>query len=139
MDTFLTIIAGVSVFVLGQFVIKFCIEPSIKFKELLADLSYQFLNNNTKIMNGSASEEMQKMLFSFSANLMKFRSSILGYKLVTPLLALPNFDSLLICSKKLNFIANSINQKPQASPEVQREIESAMQELESELRIRYLK
>jgi hypothetical protein len=40
---FITVLAGTSVFVLGQIVLKFVIEPIISFKEAIGGISYLIL------------------------------------------------------------------------------------------------
>ena len=40
---FETVIAGVTIFVAGQIVIKFMLEPILEFKTLLGEISHKFL------------------------------------------------------------------------------------------------
>lgn len=62
MSIFLTIFAGVSVFVLGQFILKLVLDPIVSFKESLGTLSAFFLRHQAKITNANASDKMQNEL-----------------------------------------------------------------------------
>ncbi|WP_193332714.1 hypothetical protein [Pseudoalteromonas ulvae] len=51
---FFTILAGVAVFVTGQFILKLILEPIVSLKESLGELSAFCLRNRAKITNANA-------------------------------------------------------------------------------------
>lgn len=50
-SAFVTVVTGVSVFVLGQLIVKGAIEPYISFREQLGKISNLLLCNQAKIVN----------------------------------------------------------------------------------------
>ena len=53
-----TILTGVSIFVIGQFVLKLVLDPIVTFKTVLGELSAFFLKEQAKITNATATEEI---------------------------------------------------------------------------------
>ncbi|MGM7973084.1 hypothetical protein ACS77P_19930 [Yersinia enterocolitica] len=79
MSIFLTVISGVMIFVIGQFILKLVLEPIISFKEHLGMTSALFLKEQGKITNGIDEESIIKEIKTLAALLLakKKRSHII--------------------------------------------------------------
>lgn len=101
----LTIFAGVSVFVLGQFFLKLVLDPIVEMKSTLGRLSALFLREQAKITNARANEETQKELKKMASELLARRQAIPSYKIMGWIFGLPSSDRILSACKSLNWIA----------------------------------
>ena len=86
---FFTIIAGVTVFVLGQFVLKLVLEPIVSFKESLGNLSAFCLRNRSKISNANATSELSDELKQITATIISKKQAIPFYSALAYPLGLP--------------------------------------------------
>ena len=105
---FETVIAGVTVYVLGQAVIKFILDPVLGFKVLLGCISHTLLKNQSIILSARADAELQKELFILAATLLEKRQSIILYTVTSFVFCLPSFSKVLEGSRYLNLIANRL-------------------------------
>lgn len=101
-----TIIAGVSVFVIGQFLLKLVIEPIVTFKNTLGEVSALFLREQAKITNANASEEIRQELLLLSSSILARKQSILYYRFFAFILQMPSASSLVSACQSLNRIAH---------------------------------
>jgi hypothetical protein len=110
---FLTILSGVSVFVLGQFVLKLVLDPIVSLKNVFGELSAFFLREQAKITNANATEEIQNEIKRLSSSILADRQAILFYMCVAFILRLPNDESLINACGSLNRISYLVaGQKP---------------------------
>lgn len=101
----LTIIAGVTVFVLGQFVLKLVLEPVVSFKESLGNLSAFCLRNRAKISNANATPELAEELKTLTAIIISKRNTIPAYSFFSFVLRLPKENEILKGCQLLNGVA----------------------------------
>jgi hypothetical protein len=101
--------AGVSVFVVSQFILKLVLEPIVSFKESLGSISAFFLRYNAKITNGNASPELQHDLRILISTVISKKEAIPLYGLFGLVLGLPSDKKLLKGCHNLNYVANEIN------------------------------
>lgn len=136
---FLTIIAGVSVFVLGQFFLKLILDPIVAFKTVLGEVSALFLREQAKITNAHASVETQEEIKRLSSSILAHRQAIPCYRWVRVLFGLPSEDALISSCKSLNWIGSFVVEgSPRIPPrqDVPIEIYKEMKNINKQLRIR---
>ena len=102
---FYTILAGVAVFVTGQFILKLVLEPIVSLKESLGELSAFCLRNRAKITNANATLEMQQELKCLGSTLISKRQAIPFYSFFACILRLPKEKDLIESCRSLNFIS----------------------------------
>ena len=103
---FETVLAGVTVYVAGQFIIKFIIEPVLNFKELLGKISHTFLNNQSEILQAHGAPELRTELFFLAATLLEKRQAITWYRGVSRMFSLPSSSEVLAGSRYLNLLSS---------------------------------
>lgn len=136
---FLTIIAGVSVFVLGQFFLKLILDPIVSFKTVLGEVSALFLREQAKITNAQASAEIQQEIKRLSSSILAHRQAIPFYRWVRFLFRLPSEEALISACKSLNWIGGFVVEgAPRIPPkqDVPIEIYKEMKNINRQLRIR---
>jgi hypothetical protein len=101
----LTIFAGVSVFILSQFIMKFVIDPVVSLKEALGELSHFFLKNQAKITNARSEDELVDEVKRLSAQLLAKKEAVVCYSIFSWVLGMPKENSLLIAARELNQIS----------------------------------
>lgn len=104
-SAFFTILVGVAVFVLGQFILKLVLEPIVSFKESLGNLSAFFLRYRAKITNVSASPELQSELKVLISTILSKSQSIPFYAVFARVLSLPSEASIIESCRLLNGIS----------------------------------
>lgn len=102
---FFTILAGVTVFVIGQFILKLVLEPLVSFKESLGELSAFFLRNRAKITNANATLEMQDEVKRLGSTLISKRQAIPLYRVFAFLLRMPSEKNIIESCRSLNAIS----------------------------------
>jgi hypothetical protein len=113
---FLTILSGVTVFVLGQFVLKLVLEPIVSLKNIFGELSALFLREQARITNANATDEIQNEIKRLSSSILANRQAIPFYKCVAFILRLPNDESLINACGSLNKISyRVVGQRPATS------------------------
>ena len=105
----LTILAGVSVFVIGQFILKLVLDPIVTFKMVLGELSAFFLKEQAKITNATATEDIQIEIKRLSSSIIAHRQAIPCYCVFAFILRLPGEKLLVEACRSLNFISHQVN------------------------------
>ena len=108
---FLTIFAGVMVFVLGQFFIRLILDPIVSLKESLGEVSHLFLLHQAKITNGIGSTELQDQVIMSSATLLAKKQAIPCYKLFGYIFGLPSEKNIIDGCGYLNLISSMLDAK----------------------------
>jgi len=106
----LTIFAGVAVFVVSQFFMKFVLDPAVALKEALGEMSHFFLLNQAKITNAHGSDDLQEGVKRLSAQLLAKKEAIPCYTVFSWLLGLPKETALIEAAKELNQISYHLMQ-----------------------------
>lgn len=115
-SVFFTIVAGVSVFVIGQFILKFILDPIIAFKESLGSLSAFCLRYRAKITNAHATQECHDELASIISTILSKQEAIPLYAVSARLFNLPSKRAVLKSCQLLNGISyNMLNDRPKNS------------------------
>ncbi|SPJ33434.1 hypothetical protein [Kushneria phyllosphaerae] len=145
METFATILSGVIVFVLGQLMMRFVIEPAADLKRELGSITNTFLERaNGEHSVGLRSDDSSILLRQHAAKLMQGLWSIPMYHRVRIFFGLPPAEHIVQAARDLNVIARFIdelaeNAKKQRADEVSYkihgEIHDAIQSLADNLGI----
>ena len=104
-----TILAGVSIFVLGQFFLKLVLEPIVEFKKSLGELSAFFLREQSNITNAYCTVEIENELQRLSSTILANKQAIPFYKVFSKLRCLPSLENLDSACRSLNLISNYIS------------------------------
>ena len=104
----LTILAGVTVFVLGQFIIRLILDPTVSLKESLGEVSHLFLLHQAKITNGIGSSELQEQIIMSSATLLAKKQAIPCYKLFGYIFGLPSEKNIIDGCGYLNLTSSML-------------------------------
>ncbi len=104
MATFSTIISGVIVFILGEYILKLIILPVNELKMVIAQIQSLCLRNTSAINSTIENPEMANQFYDVSTNLLIKSQSITFYKYSRYGLDLPSENDLLEVSKRLNMI-----------------------------------
>ena len=105
----ITILAGVSIFVLGQFVLKLVLDPIVTLKTVLGELSAFFLREQAKITGATATNEITDEIHRLSSSILANRQAIPFYPFFAACLRLPNEKLLLEGCQSLNSIGYHVN------------------------------
>jgi hypothetical protein len=135
----LTIVAGVSVFVIGQFILKLVLDPLVSFKNVLGELSAFFLREQAKITNAHATDEVQAELKRLASSILAAKHAIPFYGLWRLIFMLPSERAIVSACQSLNWIATfSKVDSPRVPPkhDVPLEIHNEMKNINRKLKIR---
>jgi hypothetical protein len=134
---FLTILSGVSVFVLGQFVLKLVLEPIVSLKNVFGELSAFFLKEQAKITNANATDEIQNEIKRLSSSILAHRQAVPFYKYVAFILRLPNDEAFNNACGALNKLSYRIKKQRPGAPDndIYAEILSEMKKVSKNLKI----
>jgi hypothetical protein len=105
---FFTILAGVSVFVIGQFISKLILDPVVSLKESIGELSAYCLRNRAKITNANATLEMQDELKRLGSTIISKKQAIPFYRLIAFVLRLPSEKNIIESCRSLNAISTEM-------------------------------
>ena len=113
MTLFTTILAGVSVFVLGQILLKWIIEPIQKLREVIAEVVFYLANDHSIIHNANVVDKEEalsagKNLKRLGAKLVSSQQLIPFYESVLRICRLPERDNIVSASNRLSLISNSM-------------------------------
>lgn len=113
MYLFTTIFAGVSVFVIGQIFLKWMIEPIQELRKIIAEVMFYLANDNSIIHNADMLDKEEvlsscKNLKRLGANLLSCQQLIPFYETIFKILRLPKRDDIVLASKRLSLISNSV-------------------------------
>ena len=123
---FETVVAGVSVYVLGQIII----EPILEFRNLLGRVTQFFLRNQGEMISAEGSESTQNELFVLASELLQKRQSIIWYSGLSFLYGLPSSDKVLDAAKSMNQIGNRVRTGKEERAGEQEKIYEAMHNIE---------
>ena len=133
----ITILSGVSIFVLGQFVLKLVLDPIVTLKTVLGELSAFFLREQTNITGATATDEITDEIHRLSSSILANRQAIPFYPFFSACLRLPNEKMLLKGCHTLNRIGYHVNPKIHFSGGDRYEaIIKEMQEISTNLKVR---
>lgn len=111
METFVfTIIGGIVIFISGQFILRFIIEPAHEFKKTLAGISYLILYNQAKLTNAHTDEEVANEFSVKSAEVISKSSSILCYRSIQRIFGLPPKANIIEASQQLNWLSHGMKE-----------------------------
>jgi len=105
MSTFIfTVLGGVIIFVVGQFVLKLVIEPAQELKKSLGSISYILLLHQNNLVNATFNKEIAAEIKSKSAEIVSKSSVVIGDGLALKIFGLPSKSNILLASRELNTI-----------------------------------
>lgn len=112
MEIFSTIVAGVLVFVVSQFILKIVLEPSIELKRTIGELANELLSQQAKITNnndpcGTISSDLKK----FSARLLSGTFVLPAYSFFNGIFNLPSKGRIREACQQINLIASNLQQE----------------------------
>jgi hypothetical protein len=113
MTLFTTILAGVTVFVLGQIVLKWMIEPIQELRKLKGEILFHLANDHATIHNAKTVEketalEVGRTLERLGASLLANQHLIPMYSRIQRVFQLPDREKIQFAAKRLRLISNSI-------------------------------
>jgi hypothetical protein len=111
MNIFATIVAGVTVFVLGQILLKLVIEPIQKLREAIAEVAFRIANDHTVIHNAETVDKAQAEAVSanfrqLGARLVSAQQLIPFYSRLHKFFSLPDQDRIGKAAQRLSQIPN---------------------------------
>lgn len=113
MTLFTTILAGVSVFVLGQVFLKWVIEPIQDLRKVIAEILFYLANDhsiihNAEIVNKEEALSVGKNLERLGARLLANQNLIPFYDKTRKVFGLSKRESIAFASKRLSLISKSM-------------------------------
>lgn len=113
MTLFTTILAGVTVFVLGQIVLKWIIEPIQELRKLKGEILFHLANDHATIHNAKTVKketalEVGRTLERLGASLLANQHLIPMYSRIQNVFHLPDREKIQFAAKQLRLISNSI-------------------------------
>ncbi|HHF2906818.1 TPA: hypothetical protein ACVO3F_004637 [Vibrio diabolicus] len=133
----ITVLSGVSVFVIGQIILKMFLEPVVALKTLFGEISGLFLRGQPEIIGATASHETREALYRFAALLLAQKKAIPFYPVTRFFFGLPSLKSLTSAAMSLNMLdALTQENAPQVGDKNQyKGIKSEMKNLSNKLNI----
>lgn len=112
MTTFiLTISGGIIIFLIGQYILRFIIEPTIELKKTFTELSTEILFNLGEISSAVSDAEISLMLRKKSAEIVSKSEAILFYRLSQIFFHLPSKKNIIKAAKQLNLVSAYMRQE----------------------------
>lgn len=116
MTLFTTIFAGVSVFILGQIFLKWMIEPIQELRKVITEILFYLANDYSIIHNAHIVDKEEalsscKNLKRLGASLLSRQELIPFYEKVSRILRLPKRKDIIVASRRLSLMSNSIFSK----------------------------
>lgn len=113
MNLFTTIVAGVSVFVLGQIFLKWMVEPIQELRKIMAEVLFYIANDHATIHNAEMVEKQDalfvgKNLERLGARLLSTQQLIPFYETARKVFRLPSTENIMLASKRLSLISKSM-------------------------------
>ncbi|MGE6246019.1 hypothetical protein ACQKCF_08475 [Psychrobacter proteolyticus] len=102
---FLTIIAGVTIFVVSQFILKLILEPIVELKETLGEVSSLFLREQSSFINNNVNKDVQNEVIRLSSMILAKKQAILLYSIFARILRMPSESNLIEGCRSLNLIS----------------------------------
>lgn len=127
-SVFITIFAGVSVFVIGQIIIRVWLDPVVAVKEALGELNHHLLWHKATVI-GKAHDTLaiQEEIKRLSAKLHAKRNAVPFYQQSARIFGLPSEQDLLVASGCLNQICNLLHNERQQDREASRSPSSSVE------------
>lgn len=107
---FITILSGVTVFIVGQIIMKCALEPYVAFKEQTGKISSLLLREQAKITNGNANLELVFALKEAAAVLIAKSKAVPCYSSFSMTGLLPPYNKVIEAAQYLNLIASMLEQ-----------------------------
>lgn len=107
---FITILSGVTVFIVGQIIMKCALEPYVAFKEQTGKISSLLLREQSKITNGNANLELVFALKEAAAVLIAKSKAVPCYSSFSMTRLLPPYNKVIEAAQYLNLIASMLEQ-----------------------------
>ena len=114
----ISVLVGLSIFVLSQYFLKIILEPIIQFRKTLSDISHTLLFYQDKILLGNSNDlEMHKEIAILSAQLRSSVYLIPFYSCLfkVKVFGLPKRENILLACRKLNILSYPL-QYPDEEP-----------------------
>lgn len=117
MTTFLTIVSGVAVFVLGQLLLKLVIEPVHDVKRIIAEVAHVLIEDAIVFANpGTYGEEKEAEVSGKIRNLSSRLSAgiylVPGYAITSKIFGLPTLEDATKATRKLIGLSNGFSSRP---------------------------
>lgn len=100
--SFLTILCGLIVFIISQYILKLILEPSVELRKSISSVSSSILLHQAKITNASINNDIATEMKDHSANILSKSAGIIAYPLAQRLFNLPSKYEILDASRELN-------------------------------------
>lgn len=94
MDVFWTVVSGVIVLVVGQWVVRFVIDPIVAFKLSLGEVQHLLLKNRKEILNMENRRDLAESIKFEAAKLIAKRRAVPKYDVWSRLNLLPSREKL---------------------------------------------
>ena len=131
-STFSTVVVGVLVFIIGQIMLKWFMEPLLSMKEQLGKTSALFLREQSVITNCSDKNDVVNQLKECASTLLAKKSAITLYCLFSYIRLVPSAKNIQNATQSMNLIAGLIQQndkKGNAAMDIHAEMEKIAQYL----------
>ncbi len=114
MNVFLTILAGVSVFVIGQFILKFIIDPILEFKRVIGEIAHSLIEYaDVYTSPGIRAEDLNNKIMSefrkLSSKLQAHMHLIPAYRWCASVFFLPKLEKIIVASRGLIYLSNTVS------------------------------
>ena len=107
--TFVTVLSGVCVFVIGQFVLKLIVDPIAAFRQRIGSIAYLVLHYQARLVNASNKDDDVRNEFRrHAAELIVARSQVPLYRVAAVIFRLPREDDVAKAARELNGLAFNI-------------------------------
>ena len=136
-----TILAGVSVFVIGQFILKIALDPIVSFKTTLGELSALFLRKQAEITSATAPKSTQNEIRILTSSILAHKQAIPFYQIFSFILRLPTEEAVSDSCLSLNWLSyNVIAERPNTNSriDVHQEIDRHMRIINKKLNIQVM-
>ena len=135
-SVFFTILAGVTVFVSGQFILKLILEPLVAFRRELGKLSAHLLKELNVVVHGDASHEVTDELRKLTSSVLSASYAVPLYPFFAFILCLPSKNNLLKGARSLNVIIADLYSQQSAQKETTTKRFQRLKDLEKNLKIK---
>lgn len=132
-----TVLTGVFVFIISQFILKLILEPIVALKGVFGEVSALLLRERPRITNGRECAELQSDIRKLSSSLLAKSSAIPFYGKFAPYLGLPSKRDILEVSRSLNLISYCVSpgNKDQTTPITAMQIQEQLSVIGSKLNV----
>lgn len=116
MNVFWTVVAGVSVFVFGQIVTKFLVEPWHEYRMLIGRIAHAVVlygraHSDPRFITPLPADEARRELVSLSGELWQRTNAIPFYGLIARIFpGVPSWEEIRLASGHLGGLGNSLNE-----------------------------